>query len=304
MNCSHAPIFTAAADTMAKYEKLRTTIFKKSSAPKLAEYKRDPLLNELLREIMGEGTPVYQISKVKLEVAEAALDLKFSAAISTPRPWNPLKEYDIVPVQLSEICESLTRSYVDAVVLEAMVHQPDAGDDTIPTSFYGEVAINAQRNDVLLSGIGDYVFAYGERPTKKIENISLVGEAKAAVDKKAIVQTLTYMGIVHRARMREGKASAQVFGYLTDYKSWMFLRISHNSMVSVSNVLPFASSDVAVQGNIVALLSRLMHEARLQSPTTTPQPSRSDLVPDPIEATMEVLHEVEMDPSSDEESDG
>ncbi|KAJ3168450.1 hypothetical protein HDU87_001006 [Geranomyces variabilis] len=132
----------------------------------IADYKKDPRLLELLHLILDEATKVHQVSRVKMEVAEAALDLNFHSAINTGLRWNPRAEYEIVPAKISDTCaetlkrlhrffnldsESLARSYVDAVILEAMDHQPSAGEDTIPTAFYGEVAITAHRNNPTMS---------------------------------------------------------------------------------------------------------------------------------------------------------
>ncbi|KAJ3163256.1 hypothetical protein HDU86_002426 [Geranomyces michiganensis] len=319
---------------------LRKTLrnaLRKAPRSLLRTFRQDDTLEELLREAMEGTSPSYQIATIKVSTAERALGLSFWAPMSQIRPWNPFTELDVTPVHLTAAyciaqtahslyfgvktakvlrsdemmsrlervytlsSEGFTRTFIDLVIIEALQHTPTA-DDCVPMKFYGEVSITSTRNNVTLSGFGDYVLAHGEdTQIPSLANITVLGKAISihSLTSQSIVQALTYMGIVHRERQKANKHSARVFGYVTNFRVWIFLRINNDSSVNVSNWHGFSDA----QGNIVALLAKVFYEARLQSPTTTPASSATALFPVvDIQSEISVI-EREPDAHIDAESD-
>ncbi|KAI8911253.1 hypothetical protein DFJ77DRAFT_512264 [Powellomyces hirtus] len=290
----------------------------------LGNYRQNDTLSELLREVLEGSSRSHQIATVKVAVAEEALGLDFRKAIQSLHPWYPMEEMNIGPVHVSQTytemierleksydlsSEGFTRTFIDMVVLEAMEHTTrelqlsTPAANCLPMNFYGEVSITSTRNKITLSGYGDYVLAHGEAVQAKISPTlpSLGVKTVTSLTTQSIVQTLTYMGIVHRERQKANKSSAQVLGYVTNFKVWIFLRIKDDSSVDVSNWLAFAGAPAALQGSVIGLLARLFLEARLQSPTTTPASSATALLPTTdIQST---LTEFEHEPDAETETE-
>ncbi|KAJ3159618.1 hypothetical protein HDU86_001627 [Geranomyces michiganensis] len=224
----------------------------------------------------------------------------FGLVVPLDATWDPL--HDLKVPDVSELTpgyremkerflkyfvierEPITRTLIDLTTLEALHHMPadEEGSNPEPITFFGEVALSytSQKKRLTFNGAGDYILGYGEAgKTKIIENLSLVGEAKAfdrkQISTQSMLQALTYMAIIHEKRKEAGKVSAQVMGFATNWHWWIFLRIDHNGQVSFSEDYNYRT--VAGEVAVVRILSGMLLAARQQSPTTTPSVSHTDV---------------------------
>ena len=100
-----------------------------------------------------------------------------------------------------KLSEPLTRSYLDAYLLETLYNLPQTSTQKL--KFFGEVSFSyTSDTDKTLNGFGDWILAYGEEGRDTIENISLIGEAKNSengIDNpQYVAQILGYMLAVHK----------------------------------------------------------------------------------------------------------
>ncbi|KAI8820250.1 uncharacterized protein EV422DRAFT_84830 [Fimicolochytrium jonesii] len=180
--------------------------------------------------------------------------------------------------------EPLTRTYIDCISLEVMRHT--APEPTMQQlRLYGEISASytSPETGLTLSGAGDYFLGYGERSGESLENLSLVGEAKTRGTKigdTIILQTLSYMLMVHVARKRTKKAHPRVYGFATNGYEWVFLVIEDNGKLG-------RSRQYDIRWNKVEIWKRLkfvFEAARDSSPTTTPAVSREATESELVEA--------------------
>ncbi|KAI8916545.1 hypothetical protein DFJ77DRAFT_439792 [Powellomyces hirtus] len=290
-----------------------------SSTRSREEWRRfyDNLTDDNLREAMAipgmeaflDGLLMYRVPRqkdtthtnVQISLVEE-WQIKDVFGLSIPRhaTWNPLEDWKVPDIsQLTpgyrEMKERflkyfaierdpITRTLIDLTTLEALHHMPadEEGSNPEPVTFFGEVALSytSQKKRLTFSGAGEYILGYGEAGKSKIiENLSLVGEAKAwdrkQISNQSMLQALTYMAIIHEKRKEAGKVSAQVMGFATNWNRWIFLRIDDDGKVSFSQDYQYEteSGEVAV----IRILSGMLLAAGQHSPTMTPSVSTTDI---------------------------
>ncbi|KAJ3190510.1 hypothetical protein HDU85_000812 [Gaertneriomyces sp. JEL0708] len=218
-----------------------------------------PEIKELLATLQLDVTKRIFVSTAIAR--DVRLDPVIPTGIST-RHLERLQKW-MVPT-----AEALARSFVDAFIMEAAEHSYTAAG---PLNFFGSVHVSETQPETrtVLSGDVDYCYAYGESESVTIENICLIIEAKKRSESPSsgkILQLLTYMAIVHRARKAAGKANPGVLGVTTTGFLW-------------------SSAASTMTGEKVAVLRHLkfyLKACQFASPATTTFASADDLAQDSL----------------------
>ncbi|KAJ3157585.1 hypothetical protein HDU86_003237 [Geranomyces michiganensis] len=193
-------------------------------------------------------------------------------ALHTLKPLTPSKFFMGHRAKLMKFfdlkSEPMTRSFLDAYLLETML-QMKPGIEKL--SLLGEIGIQYTSNTgAFINGFGDWVLAYGEVGTARhTYNISLIGEAKRSggleLDaEQNILQLLTYMIIVHKERLKAGKQSAAVYGFLSNFDRFRFFMITHEGSIHKSH----SFDESREQGLILACMHKIFTSAQASSPST------------------------------------
>ncbi|KAJ3047894.1 hypothetical protein HK097_011078 [Rhizophlyctis rosea] len=173
--------------------------------------------------------------------------------------------------------EPMTRAYLDAYLLEVLRKLRQNATESLKV--YGELAVSCSANGKTLNGFGDWFIGYGEGGDSLLKNVALVGEAKdISVDissEQALCQIFTYMLIIHRIRKEEGKVHAQVYGFITNRRRWIFLWVTDGG--EVKRTKEFA--EAVEQEDILANLAYIFSKAQQSSPSTTQSTSVESLAP-------------------------
>ncbi|KAJ3182945.1 hypothetical protein HDU85_002551 [Gaertneriomyces sp. JEL0708] len=276
---------------MARFTKFQQTLqgrIKKASPKLLEKWRKDPRLRELIDSIMGTHKAI-AISDVKRDDIRDVLGVdlasvsfaKKNTGVNWEIPAVDTEPSDFFVTHIEDLgnyydaeSEPMTRSFLDAHILEVMRNLKESSPQKLRV--FGEMALNATKGDTTLSGFGDWFLAYGERDPKDLANVSLVGEAKSitnAVDMDApLFQALTYMLIIHNVRKEKGKDHPRVFGFLTNRRMWIFLKIEDDGVVYKSKLYLESSSK-----ELLGALVYVFQQAQLSSTTTTPFSSSDDI---------------------------
>ncbi|KAJ3174026.1 hypothetical protein HDU87_007241 [Geranomyces variabilis] len=192
--------------------------------------------------------------------------------LNTLKPLSPSKFFLGHRAKLMKFfdlkSEPMTRSFLDAYLLETM-SQMKPGIEKL--SLVGEIGIQyTSSTGAFINGFGDWVLAYGEVGTgRHTYNISLIGEAKRSggleLDaEQNILQLLTYMIIVHKERLKAGKQSAAVCGFLSNFDRFRFFKITHEGSILKSH----SFDERREPGLILACMHKLFTSAQASSPST------------------------------------
>jgi hypothetical protein len=111
------------------------------------------------------------------------------------------------------------------------------------------------------------VVSYDSSSKPKVETVFFITELKATdtITSSTWVQVATFMAIVRRKRMDNGKTNATIFGCLTDSIEFYFLRLDTAGKLHKSKTLEFDTDYDLIYTYFVRSIQR----AKEQSPNTT-----------------------------------
>lgn len=279
------------APSVAKRYKKAQSKFATLTAEKVKKYLEfDSDLREILESLEFREAISVPISSATFEQVQQVTGVDIAKACD---PWlddansqwdldsinelDPFEPTDVFVQQFKRYqkyfggwSEAAARSRIDVFLAEAFEHCPQVADSRTPLKFFGEVSVEmtSPKGDLRLTGSGDYFLAYGEKSLGPLrpENVTLVVEAKngGAGGAKGLCQLLTYLAVLHRARVAAQKQAPVVFGILTTSQSWTFCYIDASG---------HARRTVAVEGNVQSVLRSLvfvLSAAMFTSSLTTP----------------------------------
>ncbi|KAJ3179651.1 hypothetical protein HDU87_002857 [Geranomyces variabilis] len=227
---------------------------------------------------------VYQVRTVTGIDVESPLEHYVAPYLLNLQKLNQLAAVDPSPSFLDQMSrfdkwfqsaadESLTRSKIDICLTEAMEHVARLGSNPNPLKYYGEATFRMHDpvSKLTLNGDADYCLVWGEPAGVRLENVSLIIEAKTTLTLAAgRKQLMTYMAIAYHARRRAKKAQAGVFGVLTNAKEWFFYRIDNEGNPSHSLQFVHESDDQPPYAEVLRHLAFISAAAQALSPATSP----------------------------------
>ncbi|KAI9762260.1 MAG: hypothetical protein M1840_001439 [Geoglossum simile] len=123
----------------------------------------------------------------------------------------------------------------------------------------------------MVSGIADYSLWYSN--VESVGTNLLIVEAKRRRMTGAVAgQVLAYMGVVHKARLQEGRRNAVVYGISTDGDEFRFWRIDNESIVSQSQLYEWSQRH---ESEITSFIRYIIRATIASSPRTSPEKDQS-----------------------------